>query len=141
MFFETFRSIVRTKATKERHAATSILYLLKGREISRWHLVKSDEIWMYHAGSPAVQMLLFPDGTFAERIVGPDVLSGEFPQSVIPAWTWQSSVLLDRTPDSWGLFGAVCAPGFEYTDFMTGKTEELILKYPEAKKRILELGL
>jgi len=67
--------------------------------------------------------------------------AGEFPQSIIPAWTWQSTVLTDRSEDSWGLFGAVCTPGFEYEDFMKGSTGELIAKYPEAKNRILELGL
>ena len=111
------------------------------KEISRWHMVKSDEIWMYHAGSPAIQLLLLPDGTFEERIVGPDVLGGEFPQSLIPAWTWQSTVLLDRSEQSWGLFGAVVCPGFEYQDYEEGSAEELLKKYPEAKDRILELGL
>ena len=141
MFRELFRSVVRTHATKQRRAATSIFYMLRGNEISRWHMVKSDEIWMYHAGSPAIQLLLLPDGTFEERIVGPDVLGGEFPQSLIPAWTWQSTVLLDRSEQSWGLFGAVVCPGFEYQDYVEGSAEELIQKYPEAKGRILELGL
>lgn len=141
MFRELYRSVVRTHATKQRRAATSILYMLRGKEISRWHMVKSDEIWMYHAGSPAIQLLLFPDGTFEERIVGPGILSGEFPQSLIPAWTWQSTVLLDRSDGSWGLFGAVVCPGFEYEDYAEGTAEDLIRKYPEAKDRILELGL
>ena len=37
MFREVFRSVVRTHATKQRRAATSIFYLLRGKEISRWH--------------------------------------------------------------------------------------------------------
>ena len=102
MFRELFRSVVRTHATKQRRAATSIFYLLRGNEVSRWHMVKSDEIWMYHAGSPAVQLLLLPDGTFEERIVGPDVLGGEFPQSLVPAWTWQSTVSSGTGPNRAG---------------------------------------
>ncbi len=93
MFRELYRSVVRTHATKQRRAATSIFYMLRARDVSTWHLVKSDEIWMYHAGSSAIQLLLLPDGTFEERVIGPDVLSGEFPQSLVPAWTWQSTVL------------------------------------------------
>ena len=96
-FRETFRSIVKTEATKQRRAGTSILYLLKGTEVSRWHQVRSDEIWMYHAGSTARQILLFPDGSWTERIIGPDILSGEMPQSLIPAWTWQATALTDRS--------------------------------------------
>ena len=140
-FRELYRSVVRTHATKQRRASTSILYMLCAKEVSAWHLVKSDEIWMYHSGSSAVQLLLLNDGTFEERVIGPDIAAGEFPQSIIPAWTWQSTVLTDRSEDSWGLFGAVCTPGFEYEDFMKGSTGELIAKYPEAKNRILELGL
>lgn len=140
-FRETYRSIAKTEATRQRKAGTSILYLMKGMDISRWHLVKSDEIWMYHAGSPALQMLLFPDGSWCERMVGPDVLAGEMPQSLIPAWTWQAAVLRDRTEDSWGLFGAVVVPGFEYEDFKEGNVAELLKKYPEAEPRIRETGL
>ena len=71
MFRELYRSVVRTHATKQRRAATSIFYMLRARDVSTWHLVKSDEIWMYHAGSSAVQLLLLPDGTFEERVIGP----------------------------------------------------------------------
>ena len=141
MFRELYRSVVRTHATKQRRAATSIFYMLRARDVSTWHLVKSDEIWMYHAGSSAVQLLLLPDGTFEERVIGPDVLSGEFPQSLIPAWTWQSTVLTDRSEESWGLFGAVVCPGFEFEDYMEGRTEELVKRYPDAEARIRELGL
>ena len=140
-FREVFRSIVKTQATKQRRAATSIFYMLRGKQVSRWHLVKSDEIWMYHAGSSAIQLLLLPDGTFEERVVGPDVLCGEFPQSIIPAWTWQAAVLSDQSENSWGLFGAVVCPGFEFEDYMEGDAEALIRKYPEAAERIRELGL
>lgn len=141
MFRELYRSVVRTHATKQRRAATSIFYMLRARDVSTWHLVKSDEIWMYHAGSSAVQLLLLPDGTFEERVIGPDVLSGEFPQSLIPAWTWQSTVLTDRSEESWGLFGAVVCPGFEFEDYIEGRTEELVKRYPDAEARIRELGL
>ncbi|OQA82247.1 MAG: hypothetical protein BWY31_03287 [Lentisphaerae bacterium ADurb.Bin242] len=140
-FRETYRSIVKTEATRQRRAGTSILYLMKGMDVSRWHRVRSDEIWMYHAGSPALQILLFPDGSWCERVIGPDVLAGEMPQNLIPAWTWQAAVLLDRSEKSWGLFGAVVVPGFEYEDFEEGVASELVKKYPEAEKRIREVGL
>ncbi len=140
-FRETYRSIVKTEATRQRRAGTSILYLMKGMDVSRWHRVRSDEIWMYHAGSPALQILLFPDGSWCERVIGPDVLAGEMPQNLIPVWTWQTAVLLDRSEKSWGLFGAVVVPGFEYEDFEEGVASELVKKYPEAEKRIREVGL
>lgn len=142
-FREIFRSPVLTQATKQRSAGTSILYLMTATDISRWHQVKTDEIWMYHAGSPALQLLLFPDGTWTERIIGPDIMSGHIPQSLVPSHTWQAAVLLDgkSDPDAWGLFGAVVVPGFDYADFKVGSAVELVKKYPDAEESIRDAGL
>lgn len=125
---------------KDSPAATSILYLLRGAECSRWHRLAGDELWNYHAGSSARQLLLYPDGSWDERTIGPDVLSGEKPQSIVPAGTWQSTILTSRAADSWGLFGTVCIPGFEYDHYTGGKTEDLIKQYPDAAERIRVFG-
>ena len=61
--------------------------------------------------------------------------------AVIPAGTWQASVLMDRKDNDWGLFGALVVPGFEYSDFTLGKGSELAEKYPDAASRIKELNL
>ena len=127
--------------TGNRPAASSIVYLLRGREISRWHKLKCDEVWMYHEGSSAVQLLLFPDGKCEERRIGPDIRNGELLQSIVPAGVWQSTVLTRREDDCWGLFGTVCIPGFDYEDYIGGNAEELITRYPAAAERIRCLGL
>lgn len=127
--------------TGNRPAASSIVYLLRGREISRWHKLKCDEVWMYHAGTPAVQLLLFPNGKWEERRIGPDIGGGETPQSVVPSGVWQSTVLTRREEDSWGLFGTVCIPEFDYEDYIGGNAGELITSYPAAAERIRSLGL
>lgn len=127
--------------TGNRPAASSIVYLLRGREISRWHKLKCDEIWMYHAGTPAVQLLLFPDGKWEERQIGPDIQNGELLQSIVPAGVWQSTMLTRREEGSWGLFGTVCIPEFVYEDYIGGNAGELITSYPAAAERIRSLGL
>ena len=127
--------------TGNRPAASSIVYLLRGREISRWHKLKCDEVWMYHDGSSAVQLLLFPDGKCEERRIGPDIRNGELPQSIVPAGVWQSTVLSRREEDSWGLFGTVCIPAFDYEAYIGGDAEELITSYPAAAEQIRTLGL
>ena len=126
--------------TGNRPAASSIVYLLRGREISRWHKLKCDEVWMYHAGSSAIQLLLFPDGKCEERRIGPDFGHGETIQSIVPAGVWQSTVLSRREADSWGLFGTVCIPAFDYEDYIGGNAEELITSYPAAAEQIRRLG-
>ncbi len=140
-FRETYRSKAQAKSASPRCAGTCIYYLMTAMDISAWHKVDSDEIWLYHAGSPALQLLLFPDGSWKERAVGPDVISGQEPQSLIPAGTWQAAVLLERGEKSWGLFGAMVCPGFEYAGFQGGDAKELASKWPAAASRMRELGL
>ena len=140
-FKEVYRSKVQATTPSQRCAGTSIYYMMTAKDISAWHKVASDEIWLYHAGSSAVQLLLFPDGSWTERVIGPDVLDGQVPQSLIPAGTWQAAVLLERDGNSWGLFGALVCPGFEYADFQGGDAGELSEKWPGAKARMAALGL
>jgi predicted cupin superfamily sugar epimerase len=137
-YSETYRSTISLPDNKH-CCGTSIYYLLHGNNRSDWHQVASDEIWFYHCGSPAVQLLLFPDGHWEERVIGNDIANGQVPQSVIPAGVWQAATLLDA--GSWGLFGAVVFPGFEYFDFTAGDVTELITQYPSASERIRQLDL
>lgn len=137
-YSETFRS--KTIAHQgNRCTGTCIYYLIEGKSKSYWHSVKSDEIWLYHCGSPAIQLLLFPDGKWEERVIGPNIAEYQRPQSVIPAGVWQAAVLKDV--GSWGLFSAVVCPGFEFDDYTPGKGADLIKKCQTAEKRVRELGL
>ena len=139
-FYETYRS-TSMLADGQHSCGTCIYYLMKGNDYSNWHKVASDEIWLYHAGTPAIQLLLFSDGTWTERVIGPDIMDGQVPQSFIPAGTWQAAVLLSREPADWGLFGAAVFPSFEYADFTVGSGRELARTYPAAAVRMHELGL
>src|ERR1051325_5166876 len=55
-----------------RVALTSIYFLLPAGAISRWHRVRSDEIWHYYEGAP-LELLLVPPNEFKlERLrLGP----------------------------------------------------------------------
>lgn len=139
-----FREVYRSTVWSERPGrccGTSIYYLLRGVELSCWHRLTTDEIWYYHGGSPAIQMLLFADGTWTERVIGAELSLGQVPQSLIPAGTWQAAVLMDRTKNSWGLFGAAVFPGFDYDDFSVADGLKLCSEYPDAAGRMRELGL
>jgi len=139
-FRELYRSTA-PAAAPNHCCGTSIYYLLSGTGQSAWHRVAGDEIWFYHAGSPAVQLLLFADGHTEERQIGGDVSAGQVPQSLIPAGTWQAAVLLHQNFQDWGLFGAAVFPGFEYADFTPGKPAELSRQYPAMRARMHELRL
>ncbi len=131
-FKEIYRSMVTTEK-QGRVCGTSIYYLMTSRDISPWHKVAGDEIWYYHGGSPAVQLLIHPDGRMEERLIGLDIKAGQMPQSLIPANSWQAAVLLDKSEDAWGLFGASVFPGFEYEDFTGASVEQMIENFPHLK--------
>ena len=152
-FLETYRARAPESSPdgkQSRSAGTCIYYLLDGKTISAWHKLEADEIWLYHLGIPARQLLLFKDGSWEERLIGPNLSNGERPQSLIPGGTWQCAVLDLRTISSrsldgcgagpgvyWGLYSAVVVPGFEYNDFVGGNAEELASQWPSAASLIL----
>jgi predicted cupin superfamily sugar epimerase len=135
-FKEVYRSGVMA-ADGQRCSGTSIYYLMTEKDVSAWHKVESDEIWAYHGGIPAVQMLVFPDGKFEKRIIGNDLEKGHVPQSIIPAGTWQAATLIEQSDEElWGLFGAAVFPGFEYGDFTGATVEKVVELFPQLEKEI-----
>lgn len=135
VYREIFRSVVRTQATKQRRAASSVLFMFTpdaSKEL--WYMLRTDEVISYHAGLPMKLTLIHPDESWDERIVGADVLSGEFPQCLIPAWTWRHMELLpvdEKTEDSWGLFSSFVSPGFEQMDCSESNERQMKMKFPE----------
>jgi predicted cupin superfamily sugar epimerase len=97
--------------------ATGIYFLLHPGESSRWHRVRSDELWLWHRGGP---LSLHLGGT-AEKpsatetlALGPSVESGEQPQLLVPANTWQAAEPAGTEPV---LVTCIVAPGFHFDDF------------------------
>jgi predicted cupin superfamily sugar epimerase len=114
-FRETFRSKTEINPSGyagERATATAIYFALHQGEESAWHLVKSDELWFWHAGGP-LSLRLGGDGTVpldGEIVtLGPDR-----PQVLVPGGVWQSAVPASDSPV---LVSCVVAPGFDYADF------------------------
>ncbi|MEU5637304.1 cupin domain-containing protein [Streptomyces rishiriensis] len=97
--------------------ATGIYFLLHPGEVSRWHRVRSDELWLWHRGGPLTLRLggggAAPQET-AVAVVGPDVEHGQQPQLLVPAGVWQTAQPAGDQPV---LVTCVVAPGFEYEDF------------------------
>jgi len=56
-----------------RAAATVIYFLLRPGEESRWHRVRSDEVWLWHSGGP----LTLRDGGTADRAPAPEIPSDD----------------------------------------------------------------
>src|SRR5213075_101639 len=74
---------------------------------SRWHRVKSDEIWVHIEGG-GVALHTFDGTTVQTRHVGPTL-----PFVVVDANVWQAAEPLD----GFALVACFVAPGFEFEDF------------------------
>lgn len=101
-----------------RSAATAIYFLLHPGERSRWHVVRSDELWLWHSGGPLRLRLAggaeTPDPRPDEVLLGTDLAAGEQPQVLIPGGVWQAAEPAGAQPV---LVSCVVAPGFDFADF------------------------
>ena len=108
-YAETYRA-----GGDERAVLTAIYYLLEVDQVSAWHRVDAEEVWLWHAGGPLALTLSPPDGKGASSItLGPDLRAGQRPQAVVPAHHWQTAETLGH----WTLVSCVVAPGFEFSGF------------------------
>ncbi|MDQ3403314.1 MAG: cupin domain-containing protein [Actinomycetota bacterium] len=102
----------------ERHTCTAIYFLLCPGEESRWHTVRSAELWLWHRGGP---LQLFLGGT-GERpapepstmLLGPDIGRGQEPQALVPPGVWQAA---RPAAGEEVLVSCVVSPGFDFADF------------------------
>jgi len=93
-----------------RPTATLIYFLLPAGEASAWHRVASDEVWLAHRGSVALEL----GGVGPEPVLETTlVVDVEQPQGLVPAGTWQRTV---PGPGD-ALVSCLVSPGFDFDDF------------------------
>jgi predicted cupin superfamily sugar epimerase len=97
-----------------RATGTAILFLLRAGEASHWHKVDADEIWLWHAG--ATVLLSVGTDRAVDLPLGPDVLAGEMPQLLVPAFQWQAARCTD-TAGGYSLVSCTVTPGFRFDGF------------------------
>jgi hypothetical protein len=117
--------------------STSIYFLLKKGYPSRFHILKSDELWHFYDGASITIFLISPEGLLSEQKLGRDLEAGEKFQIVIPHGHWIGAKVTGN--DDFGLIGCTVSPGFEFQDFILGTRDELIKQFPELKNIICEL--
>jgi predicted cupin superfamily sugar epimerase len=120
-FRETYRS---------KHS-TAIFFLLPRGHASKFHRLKSDEVWHVYGGGP-LHVVELVDGKVQDIL-----LSADRPQHVVPGGTWFGSYP-DPSAD-YALVGCTVAPAFEFKDFEMAKRESLLEEFPLAKSMIERL--
>lgn len=109
-----------------RSALTSIYFLLPAGAVSRWHRVRSDEIWHHYEGAPLELLLVRQHEQELARLrLGP-LSDGQAPVHCVPAHTWQAA----RSLGAYTLVGCTVGPGFEFADF------EMLRDQPDLADRL-----
>ena len=113
---EVYRSAATVQADGNRgprSALTTIYFLLPEGTISRWHRVRSDEVWHFYEGAPLHLWLSSPDGRDIRRLQLGPLAPEQQPVRAVPANCWQAA----RSTGEYTLVGCTVGPGFDYQDF------------------------
>ncbi len=138
LFKETYRSAQENGDGKSYSDAIIALYCEVPLSVSLFHKLPVDEIWHFYSGDPLRLVLLYPDGTSDDVIMGSEPLKGHLVQFVVPAGVWQAGQL--TTGGRYALFGCTMAPGFTEDMFEGGIRADLLKRYPDRAQDIDQLG-
>lgn len=146
-FAETYRSnkIISANsglADGERNISTAIYYLLRSDDISRFHRIRSDEVWHHYIGTAVTLHIIHDDGLYEAKYVGQSLKDGEKPQCVIPAGAWFGATVDKK--NSFALCGCTVAPGFDFDDFEMADRYRMLQAFPEHEaiiKKLLPSGI
>ncbi|MCZ7611434.1 MAG: cupin domain-containing protein [Ignavibacterium sp.] len=120
-----------------RNISTSIYFLLEGKQISKFHKLKSDEQWHFYDGSAVKIYVIDERGKLIEYLLGGNLAKGESFQIVINKNNWFAAELLNKR--SYALIGCTVAPGFDFEDFELADSNRLLEKYPYFSELIKKL--
>jgi len=118
----------------ERCFSTSIYFLLESNQFSKFHRIKSDEIWHHYTGDAVDIHVIDEDGKYSVLKLGKDIENGEMPMAVIPMNAWFGAQFTYE--NSFVLTGCTVSPGFDFADFEMADREYLLVLFPQYKNII-----
>jgi uncharacterized protein len=104
---------------------------------SAMHRLPTDEVWHFQLGDAVHLLMLWPDGSVTEPVLGADIRNGQRLTVVVPAGVWMGATLAPG--GRFGVFACTMAPGFTSADYEGGGAVELGAAYPAAAGRIRQL--
>ena len=110
--FHSPRRVTALDTPGERDALSAIYFLLTAADHSRWHRLRSDEVWSHLEGDPLL-LHSFRAETYEHIAVRLGSLQADAqPVHTIPAGLWQAAEPLG----DYALVSAVVGPGFDPAD-------------------------
>lgn len=134
---ETYRSelVVSVEGSEKRNVSTAIYFLLAEDDKSKFHRIKSDELWFFHDGEP-IEILAIIDGKIISYLLGNNLDNSEWPQVIIPSNTWFAARIKNET--GFSLVSCTVAPGFDFSDFELADRKLMLESYPLLIREIEE---
>jgi predicted cupin superfamily sugar epimerase len=136
LFTSTYVSSQKTTDGDPISTAIIGLYAKNPNSFSSFHRLQHDELWHFYGGNPLRLVLLHPDGSSEDAILGPDFEAGQHVQYTVPAQTWQAG----HTLGEYSLFGCTMAPGFTGACFEGGEMNALLERFPNRADDIRRLS-
>jgi predicted cupin superfamily sugar epimerase len=112
---EVFRSAGTVQPADDRpprSALTTIYFLLVEGQHSRWHRVRSDEVWHFYEGDP-IEVFWSTGSDAIRQATLSSSAAGARHVCVVPAGDWQAA----RPAGAYALVGCTVGPGFDFADF------------------------
>jgi predicted cupin superfamily sugar epimerase len=140
-FREVYRSgemitIEAPKKNLKRNVSTSIYFLLEGSQVSKFHKLRSDELWHFYDGGSVKVYVIDEKGKLTEIILGKKTEDGEVFQTVIKKNNWFAAEVINKR--SFSLIGCTVSPGFDFTDFELAIRNSMLEYFPKHKNLILK---
>ncbi|MEN0109998.1 MAG: cupin domain-containing protein [Planctomycetota bacterium] len=126
-----------------RDALTAIYFLVTRESPSAWHVLPSDEVFLWHAGGPVRMLRLPADGPADPVTLGADLAAGERPQAVVPGGVWQGCRIDDDAAAGWALLSCLVAPGFDFADFRVAtpaEVDSMAGRFPDHAEEVRRLA-
>ncbi|GMQ56397.1 cupin domain-containing protein [Vallitalea sediminicola] len=138
IYNDTSNNIAIENYEGKRSLSTTIYYLLKSGQVSKFHKLISDEIWFYHYGTSLAIHMIDEQGKYSKAILGLNIEEGELPQLIVPANTIFGAEVVED--GDFTLVSCMVSPGFDFKDFKMYSRCELINEYPEYNEIIDRLN-
>lgn len=138
-YAETYKSADYDECNTKSYASSLIYFLLENNQFSAFHKLKSDEIWLYHAGCNVSIYIIDNKGKLRTKKLGSNPENNESLQVTVPANSWFAAELNNKR--SYCIMSCMVSPGFIWSEFELANQHNLILKYPQYKELILNLSI